>query len=323
MKNQSKEPQKPAGKKSIPTKKDDTPKYCYGRESSTICCRCFDLIFSLSYLVLFTVIFFLIWTQCSSVFPEKIAGVEVREQGCSRLGKVPKFIEPISDAFSFWSKRLSKVKFDWVFKLTNALFTGPVALVLCFGFLRGYHWVERIALLHAAITTYSMAVVDGHLYDSIQSPSLPLSPMGPSDSTTAMLVFGYFTLFPVAVICRLWGQQPFKTRTCGTCGCLYSCVSTLLKLGFSSWFLSTFIAFYEFSVKNVSSCKSFPSIMDPTMEMWYYYSADMMGKLEVVMAQLLKYGGELAVSLLALVRQLGEFVIANYNKLFEKGKTAH
>jgi hypothetical protein len=223
-------------------------------------------------LVLFVILLVLIWTNCKATFPKDLGGIELRKGVCDRIGKAPKSIKPLSDSLCFWAKKLSKVKFDTTFKLANVLFTCPVSLLLACGFLlRGSVWVERLAFLHSAIFTYTMIVVSGYLYDSLlqATASLPVTHTGPTDTTVAALVFGFYTFFPLAVIVRLWNPQPFVVHH--QCGMLRNVLVKVLQVALIIWFTTAFIAFYEFSAKNVKSCAGLPSMVDPLMRFWNYF----------------------------------------------------
>jgi hypothetical protein len=263
-----KQPQKTQGKPPAPVKTAGQHK----NDSTSIASRPFDLFFVFGYLAFFAaVVVVVLMTRCEHILPEKVGSIFVAGPVCRAMDSVEHLFGHALDAYKAWGEKIFAVK-EEDFSLTlahsvNIFFTAPAALLLAYAFFTGRSWAKNFALVHAAIMLYNMVVVDVVAKKAIASLKIG-EVAGWSPCTIACLVYGFWTFFPVAVIARLCGDQPFPSQQqkggC-CCGCLCSFLWKSLCI---VWGFAALLAFYEFGVKNVHTWKSFPSVADHSAVVW-------------------------------------------------------
>lgn len=236
-----------------------------------------DLFFVLTYTGWFVAMFVLFFSRCEHLLPSTFQGAEFAKPVCAALAQLEGPLAPLLESHKQWGDKMFSVADDFTLKLVhsvNLAFLGPVALLLALGFLLRTQWTKNIAIIHATIMLYNMVVLDTYAYKVLHDPKSSLSEVDAAAAKLlACIIYGYFTIFPLVVLKRMWSVTPFapvaqKRSSIFSIAGLFGMVSFFIKFGLFLWMMATVVGFYEFSVKHTASLKHLPSVVDTSVESW-------------------------------------------------------
>lgn len=271
-------PAKPAAQaKAAPAKAQETKKNADASPKLVSTGRKADLFFVLTYIGLFVAMFVLFFSRCEHLLPSTFQDAEFAKPVCTALAQLEGPLAPLLESHKQWGDKMFSVADDFTLKLVhhvNLAFLGPVALLLALGFLFRAQWTKNIAIIHSTVMLYNMVVLDTYAYKALHDPaSSPSEVDAAAAKLLASIVYGYFTIFPLVVLKRMWGVTPFapvaqKRSSIFSLAGLFGIVSFFIKFGLFLWMMATVVGFYEFSVKHTASLKHLPSVVDTSVESW-------------------------------------------------------
>eukprot|EP00667_Euglena_gracilis_P023584 EG_transcript_26719 len=168
-----------------------------------------DCFFIIAYLVWAVVTFVLFLANCERLLPKEVNEIPFREPICQALDNIEGPLRPLLESHQQWGKKMFSTQADFaldVVYFVNLFFVAPFAVLLALGFLAGLHFVKNWAIIHATVMFYNMVIIDIYAYEALKLfDVLDLENV----ALGAFIIYGFFTIFPLVVLKRVWGNAPF------------------------------------------------------------------------------------------------------------------
>lgn len=238
--------------------------------------RLSDFFFITTYVTWTLLAFVLFFARCEQLLPEKLNDMEFSLPVCNALKTFEGPLRPFLESQQHWGDKMFPTNAEFAIKLVNVVnlcFLAPASALLAFGFFFGFRWVKNVALLHAAAMLYTMLIVfqiyGTEAADRIYANVEAAYTQHLANVFEGFVVYGFFTVFPLVVIQRVWGNCPFSLESVSKKrGAVMRFVVFTFRFALYLWMLSAVLVFYEFSVKHSASLKHMPSVVDTSIDGW-------------------------------------------------------
>eukprot|EP00668_Euglena_longa_P041797 GGOE01055064.1.p1 GENE.GGOE01055064.1~~GGOE01055064.1.p1 ORF type:complete len:453 (-),score=92.54 GGOE01055064.1:202-1518(-) len=303
------------------TQVQETPAKIVLRQKASIGKRKTDCFFIFGYLSWAVIALLLFLANCEQLLPTEVNGVAFGPPICEALDSLEGPLRPFFESHQQWGKKMFSSKADFALDVVyyvNLLFVAPFAVLLALGFLGGFHFVKNLAIIHSTVLLYNMVIIDFYAYEALkQFDVLDLENV----ALGAFIIYGFFTIFPLVVLRRVWGDAPFSSQATKR-GFLVRVVVFFVKQVLFLWMLLAMVGFYEFTVKHTVSMREFPSVVASSKVGWEQ-AGPLREQAIVKAAQFQEFAGEKLVEGVAAAKVLTADVaerVAKFVEDFQKKK---